>query len=78
MPRYPQVHMACDLSTSHGNAFVLMNSVASGLRSLHVPKTQIDEFYADAMSGDYEHLLEVCSEWVDFEYWKGEYLGSGD
>jgi hypothetical protein len=69
MPKYPQIHMSCDLSTSHGNAFVLMNSVAAGLRGLHIPKKEIEEFYEQAMSADYVHLLAVCSEWVDFEYW---------
>lgn len=73
MAKYDQVHVGVDLAGQGGNAFAVMASVISGLKSIHVPKDQIDEFKKEAMSGDYEHLLNVCSNWVDFETWESDY-----
>lgn len=75
-PRYEQVHVGVDLNGPGGNAFAIIASVLSGLRSIHATKEEIEQFKSEAMSGDYEHLLMVCSEWVDIEYWNiGDYCG---
>jgi len=32
-----------------------------------VPQDEIDAFFAEATSGDYDHLLQTTMRWVDWE-----------
>jgi hypothetical protein len=41
-----------------------MGKVAGALRRAGVSQEERDQFYAEATSGDYNHLLQVCMEWV--------------
>jgi hypothetical protein len=43
-----------------GNAGAIMGAVARALRNADNPKWMVDLFYAQAMSGDYDHLLRVA------------------
>jgi hypothetical protein len=53
------------LSGEDGNAFMVMGRVAKAMRRAGVDKAEIDKFYAEATSSDYDHLLQVCMEWVE-------------
>ena len=35
------------------------------MRKAGLDKLEIDEFYKEAKSGDYNHLLATCMKWVD-------------
>lgn len=60
--RHPEVEV--QLTGGDGNAFAVLGAVRSALRQAGVPKAELDEFMAEAMSGDYDHLLTTATRWV--------------
>ena len=44
-----------------------MGQVTRALRHEGVEKEEIDQFMQEAMSGDYDHLLQTCMAWVEVE-----------
>lgn len=48
-----------------GNAFSVMGYVAKAMRNEGKSREQIDAYYADAKSGDYNHLLSVSFQMID-------------
>lgn len=46
------------------NAFSIIGKVGSAMRKAGVLDNEIKEFINEAMSGDYDNLLRVCSSWV--------------
>jgi uncharacterized protein DUF4314 len=64
-PRYPEVQV--QLSGENGNAFAILGRTAAALRQSGVPQQEIDAFFAEATSGDYDHLLRTTMAWVDCE-----------
>jgi hypothetical protein len=54
-----------DLVEINGNAFNIMGYVAHAMRECKKPKAEIDAYYANAKSADYDHLLAVSIEMVD-------------
>lgn len=53
------------LTGTDGNAFALMGRVTGTLRKAKVPESDIMAFRTAATSGDYNHLLRTCMEWVN-------------
>jgi hypothetical protein len=64
-PRYPEVQV--QLSGQDGNAFAILGRTAAALRQAGVPQEEIDSFFAEATSGDYDHLLQTTMAWVDWQ-----------
>ena len=62
MPKYPDVEV--ELVGQDGNAFVILGAVSKEMGKAKLPKTEIDLFMAEAMNGDYNHLLQTCMKWV--------------
>lgn len=60
--RHPEVEV--QLIGEDGNAFAVLGAVRSALRQAGVPKAELDEFMAEATSGDYDHLLTTATRWV--------------
>lgn len=62
--KYP--HVEVRLSGSDGNAFAILGLVVKAMRRADppVPKREQEAFHNDAMSGDYDHLLQTCMKWV--------------
>lgn len=61
MPKYPDVNVA--LVGEDGNAFSILGRVSSALkRGGH--GDAVEEFHAEATSGDYNHLLQTVMEYV--------------
>ena len=63
-----------------GNAFSIIGRVRQALREAGVERGEIDAFMAEAMSGDYDHLLQTVLAWVSVEEpseedddWNGEW-----
>ena len=62
-PRYPEIQV--QLSGQDGNAFAILGRTAAALRQAGVSQDEIDAFFAEATSGDYDHLLQTTMAWVD-------------
>lgn len=62
-PRFPEISVR--LAGQDGNAFAVIGRVVRALREAKVPPEEIEEFKAAATSGDYNHLLQTCMEWVE-------------
>ena len=60
--RYPEITV--QLTGRDGNAFSVLGEVSRGLRSAGVSQDEQDEFFTEATSGDYNHLLRTAMEWV--------------
>jgi hypothetical protein len=63
--RYPDVQV--QLTGEDGNAFAILGRTAAALRRAGVPQEEIDAYFADATSGDYDHLLRTTMTWVDWQ-----------
>ena len=61
-PKHPDVHVK--LTGTDGNAFALMGRVTSALKAAGYGES-VEPFRKEAMSGDYEHLLRTCTEYVN-------------
>jgi hypothetical protein len=61
--KHPEVEV--QLVGGDGNAFAILGRVRREMRRAGVPKSEIDEFVNEATSGDYDHLLRTCMEWVN-------------
>ena len=61
----PKYAIEVQLTGEDGNAMSIMSSVGRALLRNGVPKEEVDIFYAEAMSSDYDHLLRTASRWVE-------------
>lgn len=64
-PKYPDV--VVQLVGNSNNAFSIMGSVVAALCSHGVGRDEIDQFRTEAMSGDYDQLLQTCMAWVEVQ-----------
>lgn len=64
-PKYPDVYVP--MSGQDGNAFFIISRVMTALKRAGVSKEERDEFMSEAMSGDYDHVLETVVAWVDID-----------
>ena len=62
-PKYPDITV--DLTQVDGNAFSILGACRRAARSGGVPSAQIEQFVEEAMSGEYDHLLQTCFRWFD-------------
>ena len=53
------------LTGKDGNDFALMGKVSRGILEAGGEKSDVVAFQDEAMSGDYNHLLRTCMEWVN-------------
>jgi hypothetical protein len=62
-PKFPDVHV--QLTGQDGNAFAILAAVKRAMRLAEVSEFDIGCFAKEATTGDYDHLLKTCMEWVD-------------
>lgn len=62
MPKY---NVEVQLSGNDGNAFAIMGAVKSALKKAGASKEELDQYLADSMSGDYDNLIRVATDWVE-------------
>lgn len=62
-PKYPNVRV--QLSGEDGNAFFIMSRAALAARRAGVKLDEIKAFQNEAMSGDYDKVLQTCMAWFD-------------
>ena len=60
--KYPEVEVK--LVGEDGNAFAIMGRVMKALKDAGIPKDEIDKYYAESTSGDYDNLLRTAVAWV--------------
>jgi hypothetical protein len=53
------------LTGEDGNAYAILGAVQRAMRKAGATKEELDAFFAEATSGDYDHLLATCMRWVD-------------
>ena len=53
------------LSGTDGNAFAIIGKVSKAMRKAKIENEIIQAFQHEAMSGDYNHLLQTCMKYVD-------------
>jgi hypothetical protein len=61
--KYP--HVKVQLVGEDGNAYAILGRVSRAMRAAGIAKEERDKFFAEATSGDYDHLLRICMAWVD-------------
>jgi hypothetical protein len=64
VPKHPEITVK--LVGGDGNAFAIIGSVVRAMRAAK-PDLEIKQFRDEAMSGDYDHLLQTCMAWVEIE-----------
>lgn len=62
-PKFEYIEV--ELTGTDGNAFAIMGKVKNALRKNKVSQADIDEYLAEAMSGDYDNLLVVTMKTVN-------------
>lgn len=63
MAKYPDVEV--QLSGEDGNAMSIIVRVRKALRRADVPTEEIEAFSKEAMSGDYDNVLQTAMKWVN-------------
>lgn len=61
--KYPNVKVK--LVGSNGNAFAVLGNVMKAMRKAKLTSEQIQEYQTEAMSGNYDHLLQTTMRYVD-------------
>jgi len=61
--RHPEIEV--QLTGTDSNGFLLASRVRSAMSRAGVPEVECVEFFDEALSGDYDHLLQTCMKWVD-------------
>lgn len=57
--------VAVQLSGMDGNAYSILGRVRRALREAGATNDEISEYFNEATSGDYDHLLRVTMNWVE-------------
>ncbi len=61
--KYPEIEV--QLSGRDGNSFVIIGAVRRAMRRAGVPTAELDEFSNEAMSGDYDNVIQTAMQWVE-------------
>lgn len=63
-PKFPDVQV--QLSGEDGNAFMIAGRVSTALkRAGH--RDEAEEFFKEALSGNYDHVIQTAMAWVDVQ-----------
>jgi len=62
MPKY---NIEVQLTGEDGNAYSIMGKVSRALKLAGATKEEQDQYMNESMSGDYDHLLRVATQWVE-------------
>lgn len=65
MPKYP--HITVQLTGENGNAFTLLGHTMRAMRKAGINKVAIADFVAEAVSDDYNHLIQTIQKTVNVE-----------
>lgn len=62
-PKYPDIEIR--LLGEDGNAFSILGRVRRAMYRSGLGDTEWGDFYCEATSGDYDHLLMTTMKWFD-------------
>ena len=60
--KYPDIEV--QLSGSDGNAISIIGKVSRALKKGGIERSVVNEFADEAMSGDYNNVIQTCMKWV--------------
>jgi len=63
----PKTNVKVQLIGEDGNAFAIMGKVSKALRAEGYDTDFIKTYQLEAMSGDYNHLLQVTMDYVEVQ-----------
>ena len=61
--KYPEIKV--QLTGTDGNVFAVLGKVIKVLKDNGVPQKEIDAFWEEATSGDYDTALATCMKWIE-------------
>lgn len=61
----PKFDVEVELVGQDGNAYAIMGAIKKALRKAGATNEQVDQYLSESMSGDYNNLLSVATEWVE-------------
>jgi hypothetical protein len=63
--KYPDI--AVKLVGEDGNAYNILGRCQRAMRDAGLPQDERDAFFAEATSGNYDHLLQTAMRWFEVE-----------
>lgn len=64
-PLYP--HILVKLTGYNRNAMAVMGRVTKALQKNGISKEVQNDFFKEATSGDYDHVIQTCMKYVEVE-----------
>lgn len=61
-PKYPEIEVK--LVGEDGNAVAIMGRVADAMKRAGVSDEEVNAYYDESVSGDYDNLLRTAIKWV--------------
>ena len=65
-PKYANV--AIKSKGLDGNALGIVSAARRALEKAGAPSTEISAFFKEALSGDYDNVLQTTAKWVGFKH----------
>ncbi|MBB5694425.1 hypothetical protein [Muricoccus pecuniae] len=65
-PKYAKV--ALKISKTDSSAFGVVNAARKALQKAGAPPAEIETYMKEALSGDYNHVLNTTASWVGFKH----------
>ncbi len=50
-----------------GNALAILGKVVNSMKKEKLSSEEIKQFQIEALSGNYDHLLQTCMKWVNID-----------
>ena len=61
--KYPNIRVL--LADVDGRPFAILGQIQRTMRKAGVPPEEISAFLREALSNDYDNLLQTCIDWLD-------------
>lgn len=61
--KYPEITIP--LVGEDGNAFAILAKVKKAMKKAGVPAAEQEQFFTEAMGGDYDNLLQTVMKWFE-------------
>ena len=65
LPKYPEITI--QMTGEDGNGMLIVSRAARLLMHNEVDREEVDAFRAEALGGDYDHLLRTIMRWMNTE-----------
>jgi hypothetical protein len=63
--KYP--HITVRLTGINGNAFSILGACRRAAERARLPQEEIDAFFTEAKSDDYDHLIQTAMRWFNID-----------